>query len=329
MNYLKGSTLDRGDAARGRADCLVGSIITDISPNDRARAAALRSFGFRHSLAEHPSLTVEKVRAMGRRLLEAGRYDQVRHAGGFTPPDDRMDEVDRVRAAQEALDAIERSQAWIRLTRVNDLEPEFATIASEFLADASELCGIDLAGEVQRTLVTLFISSPGQVTPYHMDHTWNNLLQVRGSKTVYLFDPHDPSVLPDGAVEKWYMETDMHIAEAHPSLGVAYPIAPGEGVHHPVNAPHWVQNGPEVSVSLSLGFCLRRATRLGYIHQANGILRSLGVRPGPVGQSPRRDELKATIIGALGKRRPRTFDDYVFRGKRRLTWCLRRAGVRV
>ena len=31
-------------------------------------------------------------------------------------------------------------------------------------------------------------------------------------------------------------------------------LLPGQGVHIPVDAPHWVRNGPVVSVSLNINF---------------------------------------------------------------------------
>jgi hypothetical protein len=47
----------------------------------------------------------------------------------------------------------------------------------------------------------VFISSAGSVTPYHMDPEHNFLLQVRGSKTVSLFDGRDRSiVIPDAQI---------------------------------------------------------------------------------------------------------------------------------
>ena len=41
----------------------------------------------------------------------------------------------------------------------------------------------------------IFVSSPGSVTPYHIDPERNFLLQVRGNKTMHMFDGSDRSLL--------------------------------------------------------------------------------------------------------------------------------------
>lgn len=168
-----------------------------------------------------------------------------------------------------------------------------------------------------KTFVTLFVSAPGAVTPYHFDHTLNFLLQVYGSKTVYLFDPRDPHVLSQHDRERWYMnrlkKLDKIDAKAR-----AYDLTPGEGVHHPVNAPHWVQNGPDVSVSLSLGLCLHASNRDAKIYQVNFLLRKLGLDPPMPRASPWQDAWKAALMEWISDRNPRTFDDVLFSGLRRM-----------
>ena len=41
-------------------------------------------------------------------------------------------------------------------------------------------------------MARIFVSSPGAVTPFHMDHEHNFILQIRGNKKLYTWDPMDP-----------------------------------------------------------------------------------------------------------------------------------------
>jgi hypothetical protein len=65
-----------------------------------------------------------------------------------------------------------------------------------------------------------------------------------------------------------------------------------DGVHVPVTAPHWVKNGPQVSVSFSITFQTRLSERRGIIYRVNHALRQRGWSPTPVGSSRWRDGLK-------------------------------------
>jgi hypothetical protein len=169
----------------------------------------------------------------------------------------------------------------------------------------------------------LFVSSPKEVTPYHIDHTWNFLLQLSGRKTVHLFDPSDPNVLGQADLEKFYAGvSDLKKREG--IEGIAYDLGPGDGVHHPVNAPHWVQNGSEVSISLSLGHCLHRSTRDAKIYQANYLLRKCGLNPMASGMSTRRDDAKERFLNFFSDRNPTSFNSVVHSGFQRITWPARR-----
>jgi hypothetical protein len=68
-------------------------------------------------------------------------------------------------------------------------------------------------------------------------------------------------------------------------------MRPGMGVHIPVNAPHWLQNGDDISVSLSLNFQFKNPV-LGNIYRANYYLRRVGLNPTPPHKSRIGDFIK-------------------------------------
>jgi hypothetical protein len=87
----------------------------------------------------------------------------------------------------------------------------------------------------------------------------------------------------------------------------AYDLRAGYGLHVPPNAPHWVQNGNNVSVALSVNYELRSVGRLTDLHRFNRKLRGIGLDPVPPGRSQWRDEVKLAAYRAarsLRKRQP-------------------------
>jgi hypothetical protein len=148
----------------------------------------------------------------------------------------------------------------------------------------------------------VFVSSPGSVTPFHMDPEHNFLIQVRGTKTVHLWDPADRYVVREEDLETF------HAAFKHRNLAYRSEfehtahrlhLTPGQGLHFPVTAPHWVMNGNAVSVSFSITFRSNASRRRELAHRANSRLRRLGLTPRPVGAQPWVDGAKALATGAL------------------------------
>src|SRR5262249_6795970 len=147
----------------------------------------------------------------------------------------------------------------------------------------------------------IFVSSPRATTPYHMDHEANFLVQIRGTKTINVWDPKDRSVVGERELETfhgtWSLDDtkwrDEFQAKAH-----VFQAAPGTGVFMPFTSPHTVQNGPDVSITLSLTFLTDRSVREQMLFAANHKLRKLGVSPRPVGSSRLRDEAKLRALRA-------------------------------
>ena len=82
-----------------------------------------------------------------------------------------------------------------------------------------------------------------------------------------------------------------------------FPLDPGAGVYVHPHAPHWVKNGPAVSVSLSITFQTPDNQRTIRVHSLNARLRRLGISPTPPGQRPALDRRKAACAQALARLR--------------------------
>ena len=75
-------------------------------------------------------------------------------------------------------------------------DPEYAALLDACLGEVEALGHAD-ARQIDHREAFVFVSSPGSVTPYHIDPEWNFLLQVRGSKTITVFPAGDPSILSE------------------------------------------------------------------------------------------------------------------------------------
>ena len=85
-----------------------------------------------------------------------------------------------------------------------------------------------------------------------------------------------------------------------PSDGEVFGLDPGRGVYVPSFMPHWVQNGPRASVSLSITFRSRESLRADRVHRINSMMRRrLHMHPVPWGVSPARDRAKEAVWVAM------------------------------
>jgi hypothetical protein len=142
----------------------------------------------------------------------------------------------------------------------------------------------------------IFVSSPGSVTPFHFDPEHNILLQVRGSKTVTLFSPHDETLFDPRIHEAFHLgrhHRNLPWQDGFAANGTPIIIHPGQAIHVPVKAPHWVQNGPDVSISLSVTWRSEWSTSEADARAFNHVLRGLGLNPASPAAFPSRNLAKS------------------------------------
>ena len=81
----------------------------------------------------------------------------------------------------QALERIGESKNWIILKRIHE-EPEYRAALELFISELSELTGANLRRRYRDPILTIFITSPNRITPYHLDGEANFLAQVQGTK---------------------------------------------------------------------------------------------------------------------------------------------------
>jgi hypothetical protein len=139
------------------------------------------------------------------------------------------------------------------------------------------------------------------LSTYHIDSETNFLLQVHGEKDISIFSKFDREVLPEDEIERFWT-VDNNAAVYKPELqhrAEVIRLVPGNGVHIPVNAPHWVQNDDNISVSVSINYH-SWDSEYAQLYCANYYLRKkLSVRPTPPNRSALLDALKRPLGAAI------------------------------
>jgi hypothetical protein len=285
-----------------------------------------RSFAFPHRLANHPLFTIPRLADAAQAVLDKGDGERfvVFDAKSFEAGTGFGTTSARNRLP-ESVRRLPEGRTWLKISSANEADPDYAEVLRQIIHDISELTGRDLVSEITWSSLTVFMASPGIVTPYHIDHESNFLFQVQGEKDVWLFDQDDRVILSDIEIEKFYAG-DAEAARYKPNLrerGTVYHLTPGAAVHHPPLAPHLVRNGDSVSVSVSVGFCMRALDRRAKVYQFNNLMRRVGLRPLRPGRSNLRDRMKAAGLEMATKSNAVSREDILFSGFRRVTTPLR------
>ena len=152
-------------------------------------------------------------------------------------------------------------------------------------------------GRIVDSTLYMFLTSPGGITPYHIDRYSTFLFQLQGSKQVSTWAPWDKKMVAPELMEQFFARTHTQAPafdESFLSDARLDTINPGDALHIPFVAPHSVENGSEVSVSLSIIFNTD-ATEI--LHNAllfnENLRRRFHLRPTPVNESMRVDQMKS------------------------------------
>ncbi len=255
-----------------------------------------KSFDFQHKLTNHPAFRLDRLMELARET-QATRSGDLYYDSGTQDLNQRWDKTPKPQfSAAEAIQRIESCGAWIVLKRA-DKDPEYREILNQCMTELQTLTGLDLDRVMKLQEVILFITSPKRITTYHIDRECSILLQIRGSKQINIFDRDDRDVLTEEELESFW-SVDHNAPKYKPQFqdhAKVYNLTPGTGVHIPVNCPHWVQNGDDISISLNVNFQYRDTMRAN-IYRANYLLRRMGFIPTPPGRSATRDRVKSVAV---------------------------------
>lgn len=185
------------------------------------------------------------------------------------------------------------SGSWAVLKNVEQ-DPRYGALLAELLGELKP----QIEARTGRMLTTqgfIFVTSPNGVTPYHFDPEHNILLQVRGSKVMTQFPAGDARYAPDQVHETYHTggARELRWRDELAEGGREFALGPGEALFVPVMAPHFVRNGPEPSISLSITWRSEWSFAEADARAFNGVLRRMGLRPRATRRWPARNLAKA------------------------------------
>lgn len=296
------------------------------SPTEFQQSFNRMPFTLRHSLAASHLFELPRLTQLAQRMLQRGDTKNFVALGGQSAADTRFSAMAPQERLAGAVSGLAGNSSWLKLSSADAVDSEYAGLLAQILEELEGLAAIPLRRQITWSGLTVFLASPHIVTPYHIDHESNFLFQLQGEKDLSLFDQDDRDILSEPEIEDFYAGNYQaaRYREHIQARAKVYRLVPGLAVHHPPLAPHWVRNGNNVSVSVSIGFCLGNLDRRARVYQINRYLRRLRLQPRPPGQSRLADAWKIATIGLISKSHPSDREEILFSGVERLKSLNRR-----
>jgi mannose-6-phosphate isomerase-like protein (cupin superfamily) len=261
------------------------------------------AFRLRHDLVDDPRFSLEALAELAERLPRERIEHKVGNRDVVVPDSDAIPQP--ARSPAESIRRIEEQPAFVTLPTTVPGVPRQAGYQELFEELLEELAPMVPGGRdaLSDHHAVIIVASGGNTTPSHVDPEPSFLLHVRGVKRFSIGRHANP-----GAEQRELEAFYGHEGHNTPSVPVDvehFDLAPGEALHVPPVTPHWVQNGPEVTISFSVGFQTVEDHRRMGVFQLNGRLRKLGLSPAPYGAAARRDRLKGDAMYAAFRARNR------------------------
>lgn len=265
----------------------------------------------RHALSDHPLLQLPRLQQLAESLLATG---QCKFIAPDTQPTSPFNTLTRDPAGKTIADVfaqIDTPGAWIALYNV-ETDPVYRQFLWEAVATVREQVDL-LDPGIFHVGGFIFLSAPPSVTPFHIDRENNFWLQIRGRKTINVWDPSDRDAVPESAVEAFIVHGDLSgvsLRDGVLARSFERDMGPGDGVYMPSTAAHmtrstpdWVTPGDGVSVSIGIVFYTAATRRAANIRALNLFLRQRGLNPRPPGQSALLDAFKYPLAWAFVRAR--------------------------
>ena len=292
---------------------------TQTRPNDRQAIATMGSAGspglldidahvfaekfdkapflIGHRLCDHPLFELKRLLELGQALpAKSVEYNAGELPVGCDPAQTPRNGL----SVEETIERIETCKSWMGLKNVEQ-DTEYGGLLARCLEEVARHSEAAHPGMGQREAF-IFLSSPGSITPYHMDPEHNFLLQIQGTKTMTVFDR---GVVTATELERFHSgaHRNMTFRDDYLARSTSFELLPGQAIHVPSAMPHFVRNGTGVSISFSITFRTPDLGKAGYVHSFNRLMRKAGLTPGEFGTHPGRDTVKSLMWRAIQRSR--------------------------
>jgi hypothetical protein len=293
----------------------------EISVDDPGSFSTARVQAIRHSFEEHPLFQLPELAQLAKVLYTTKQCRFIMPGARQNAPFEH-DAVDPGgRGIDEVFARIEEPGSWVALYNV-ETHPPYRALLEEIagsmrpLVEAQEPGMFNVGGFI-------FVSAPPSVTPFHIDRENNFWLQIKGRKTMNVWEPTDTHVVSTVDRETFIVNASLdnvRLKDGFRERSHEFDVGPGDGVYFPSTSPHmtrsepgWTQPGDGVSISIGIVFYTDVTRRAAHLHIFNRFLRKLGLSPRAPGERPRVDALKYPLAWAL-VRFKKSFRGYVRAG---------------
>lgn len=252
-----------------------------------------RSVGFIHDLHLDDRLTLAAVADLADRLprrsviADTAAQPLLVPKGG--PPRGALERPGDV------IRDLHNANAWLTLLNVED-DPGMAELMNTQL-DQLESGIMAKQGKMRKRVAFVFVSSPNSVTPVHFDIEHSLLMMVSGKKTVSI-GSFESDAVRRHEFDRYWDGSHGRIESLPPEIA-AYTLTPGRAVYIPPGTPHWVHNGPDISLSVTLTYFTAATVRENRIEDFNSRLRRRHLKPREPGRSAIVDTAKVCAMAAL------------------------------
>lgn len=256
---------------------------------------------FAHELTGHPLLTLPALVDLAARLDPA----DVEYNPGKLPIGIAAEDIPApALSVADTIRAIEEADSWMVLKFI-EKDAAYGDLLNDTLA---ELRGIiePVTGEMLTLQGFIFVSATHAVTPFHFDPEHNILLQIAGSKVFTIFPHADEAIVSPLAHELFHRgehHRNLRYEEAFVAKGEPVTLNPGDALHVPVKAPHWVKVTSGPSISLSVTWRSEWSYEEADARALNHLLRKFGVSPASPRRLPQRNRAKSFAFRGLRKLR--------------------------
>ena len=260
-----------------------------------------RSVGFVHDLHHDDRLTLAAVADLADRLprrsviADTATQPLLVPQGG--PPRGVLERPGDV------IRDLRNANAWLTLLMVEE-DPGMADLMNTHLDQLESGISAKQGKRVKmrKRVAFVFVSSPNSVTPVHFDIEHSLLMQVSGCKTVSV-GRFESDATRRHEFDRYWNGSHGRIEDLQPEVA-SYTMTPGRAVYIPPGTPHWVHNGPDISLSVTLTYFTAATVRENRVENFNAKLRRRNLNPQEPGRSAVVDTAKVCALGlwTIGQR---------------------------
>jgi hypothetical protein len=182
------SLVDQQTASGGR--------VFDDAARLNAQQIGRKPFLLKHNLAENDLFRLPRLREAARAILareESGfAKDAELSLPGWKPALAEAQKLSKAQKLEKMFDELEAGTlvSACKISALNEVDPAYDAILRAAIAQLAGDAGIRLE-DITWSILTVFITAPNLLTPFHGDFEQNFLLQIQGEKDVRLYDQED------------------------------------------------------------------------------------------------------------------------------------------